>query len=146
MNHCWSHYYWAHKIFLWIDFVGQVYRKHPSKRWCNCSFQTAMAAPQEVSVAAVASVISELESIFHKKRTAQKGFHNGKDVFTPLSAGFSKGMDMLYADKRCENHLLRWNLHQGLAKLNSTQSLDVYLITWFSYFAHVWLFPKIMIY
>ena len=54
----------------------------------SASLKTTMAAPKKVSVdAAIASIISELESISSLKeeqRTALKAFLNGKDVFVLL--------------------------------------------------------------
>ena len=55
------------------------------------------AAPKEVNVdAAVASVISELESISSLKetqRTTLEDFLDGKHVFALLPTGFGKGFD-----------------------------------------------------
>ena len=54
-----------------------------------------MAAPKEVSVAAIASVISELVSISSLKeeqRTALKAFLDGKNVFALLPTGFGKSL------------------------------------------------------
>ena len=47
-----------------------VYLWQPAPE-ASVSFTTTMAAPQEVSVAVIASVISELESIFHWKESRE---------------------------------------------------------------------------
>lgn len=52
-----------------------------------------MGAPKEVSVAAVASVISELESLSSLKEeqiTTLKAFLDGKDIFSLFPTGFGK--------------------------------------------------------
>lgn len=61
---------------------------HGWTHWTTVRLETRMAANQDVRVAAVESVTSELERIFYWKvdqGTTLRAFLNGEDVFTVLS-------------------------------------------------------------
>ena len=105
---------WSYALTSHPQQVGELLMRFSQVCWQASKVavrKTAMAAPQEVSVAAVASVMSELASISSLKeeqRTTMKAFLNIKHVFFYLDwfqlVWFTKLAPLMEALSSCQSH------------------------------------------